>query len=83
MTQVSRAIRGGNVYKDDGTVINEADLLEAIANAVLEQNSMEQRGLAANRPAANAVPVGTTYWSIDTGQVDVSDGTNWALIGEV
>lgn len=42
------------------------------------------RGKAANKPAANAVPIGATYWSIDTdphaAAVEVSNGTSWAVI---
>ena len=35
------------------------------------------RGLAANKPDADSVIVGTTYWSVDTGAIEVSDGTAW------
>jgi hypothetical protein len=35
------------------------------------------RGLAADRPAPNAVPVGTTYWSVDTDVHEVSTGVAW------
>lgn len=39
------------------------------------------RGANASRPAANSVPSGTTYWSVDRiGQADeftVSDGSSW------
>lgn len=42
------------------------------------------RGKAANKPAANAVPIGTTYWSVDTdphaAAVEVSNGTSWVVI---
>lgn len=43
-------------------------------------SSIDLRGLAANRPAANAVAVGVTYWAVDTGVVTVSDGTNWVVV---
>ena len=43
----------------------------------LEGSTVDFRGLAANRPAATSVSVGTTYWSVDTGEVHVSDGTVW------
>ena len=45
-------------------------------------SSIDLRGLAANRPAANSVPLGTTYWSIDTGDISVSTGSVWRNIGE-
>ena len=39
------------------------------------------RGLLANRPAADTVDAGTTWWATDrlgeTDEVTVSDGTNW------
>ena len=42
------------------------------------------RGLHANRPAADALPVGSTYWSVDEpslpGTVFVTDGTNWGTV---
>lgn len=42
------------------------------------------RGKAANKPAANTVPIGATYWSVDTDPhadlIEVSDGTSWVVI---
>jgi hypothetical protein len=38
------------------------------------------RGLAANRPAPDAVKVGTTYWSVDTGVREVSTGSAWVAV---
>lgn len=42
------------------------------------------RGFAANKPAANTVPIGATYWSVDTDPhadlIEVSDGTSWVVI---
>jgi hypothetical protein len=42
------------------------------------------RGKAANKPAPNAVPIGATYWSVDTdphaAAVEVSNGTSWVVI---
>lgn len=42
------------------------------------------RGFAANKPAANTVPIGATYWSVDTdphaAAVEVSNGTSWVVI---
>ena len=42
------------------------------------------RGLHADRPAADSLPVGSTYWSVDEpaapGTVFVTDGTNWATL---
>ena len=43
-----------------------------------------RRGLAANKPLATAVDVGTTYWSVDTDPhadvVEVSNGTTWVVM---
>lgn len=41
------------------------------------------RGLAADRPAADAGNKGKTYWSLDTGDVSVSTGTAWRSVGVV
>lgn len=38
------------------------------------------RGLAANRPPPGQVMIGTTYWSVDTGDVHVSTGAAWVLV---
>ena len=46
-------------------------------------SSYEARDLAANRPEANEVPIGFVYWSVDTGSIDVSDGSEWKNLGEV
>lgn len=44
----------------------------------------ELRGKAANKPAANAVPIGATYWSVDTdpnaNSIEVSNGTSWVVL---
>jgi len=46
--------------------------------------SFDRRGLAANKPAANTVTPGTTYWSVDTDihgeAIEITDGTNWGLL---
>ena len=39
------------------------------------------KDVSANRPAANSVDVGTVYWSVDTGDVSVSTGTEWRSLG--
>ena len=44
---------------------------------------MEGRGLAADRPSLLDVPIGFVYWSVDTGNVSVSEGSQWKTIGEV
>ena len=45
---------------------------------------VNRRGLAINKPSANTVEVGTTYWSVDTDPhgdfIEVSDGTNWVVM---
>jgi|GEM_PF-6405956 len=50
----------------------------------LSGSNIDLRGLLANRPAANAVDVGTTYWSVDRiGEADelsVSDGSTWVNV---
>ena len=60
-----------------GSVLNPGVRVVGIKGSNGEQ---DLRGLAANRPAADAVVVGTTYWSVDTGAIEVSDGTNWNVV---
>ena len=89
------APKTGRVLKENGDVVNQADMLEAIYNALvvnkdagvnaqLTGSTVDLRGLNANKPLASAVDVGTTYWSVDTDpnaeSIEVSDGTNWAVV---
>ncbi len=53
----------------------------AKGEVTLSGNIDELKGLAADRPAAAAGNKGKTYWSIDTGDVSVSTGTEWRSLG--
>lgn len=48
------------------------------------RGAFDRRGLAAKKPAANSVPEGATYWSVDTDPsaeaIEVSDGTKWTVM---
>ena len=60
-----------------------ADIVSALTGTLTVQltgSTVDLRGLAANKPAANNVPIGTTYWSVDTDVVEVSDGTSWVVV---
>ena len=50
----------------------------------LSGSNMDLRGTAATKPLATAVPIGATYWSVDTDPsaeaIEVSDGTNWVVM---
>lgn len=50
----------------------------------LSGSSVDLRGLHINRPDADAVEPGTTYWSVDEssapGTVYVSDGSAWTVV---
>lgn len=65
----------GNYLKlnSDGSV--PTTIVESLEN---------QRGLAANKPAASSLNIGTTYWSVDTDPhadaVEVSNGTAWVVM---
>lgn len=41
-----------------------------------------KRGTSGARPAANTVPVGTLYYSTNTGVTEYSDGTNWQTFSD-
>lgn len=53
-------------------------------DAIIALLEMDRRGKAVNKPAPNAVPIGATYWSVDTDPhadlIEVSDGTSWVVI---
>jgi len=55
-----------------------------IGKVTLDGSTKDLRGKAVDKPAANSVAEGTTYWSIDTdphaNAVEVSDGSNWVVI---
>lgn len=55
-----------------------------IGKVTIDGSTKDLRGKAANKPAANSVAVGTTYWSIDidphADAVEVSNGTSWVVI---
>lgn len=36
-----------------------------------------EQGLLADRPAAAALPVGSTYFAVDTGALTYTNGTTW------
>ncbi len=62
------------LHSQDGVPIQATNRLPV-------ENTKDLRGLAANRPAANTVEVGTTYWVVSAGgTVQVSDGTNWVEV---
>ena len=50
----------------------------------LSGSNMDLRGTAATKPLATAVPIGATYWSVDTDPsaeaIEVSNGTNWVVM---
>ncbi|HLS00663.1 MAG TPA: hypothetical protein VK054_01575 [Beutenbergiaceae bacterium] len=45
-----------------------------------ENGYIDMRGLASARPAANTVVAGSTYWSVDTNTIEVSDGFDWSPV---
>ena len=57
-----------------GSVLNPGVRVVSVKGS---NGELDLRGLAANRPAFDAVPVGSTYWAVDTGDVTVSTGTAW------
>lgn len=74
--------------RDTAGIKKIADALPAgtnsIGKVILSTDERDLRGKAANKPAANTVPIGATYWSVDTDPhadlIEVSDGTSWVVI---
>ena len=66
--------------KDTGGIKKITD----VVNTQLNGSNIDRRGLAANKPVANTVDVGVTYWSVDEDphgdSIEVSDGTTWVVI---
>ena len=74
-------VKGANGYTVKVKLVELADGTFAVkSDAQLTGSTVDLRGLAANKPAANTVVVGTTYWSVDTGAIEVSDGTVWRAV---
>lgn len=67
----------------DGKPVTRVEFKEP-QSMVLTGSIVDQRGLAANKPVANTVSIGTTYWSVDIDplamKVEVSDGTKWVVM---
>lgn len=74
--------RSGRIIKEDNTVVNEAAGINADGsrNVQLAGSTLDLRGLAANKPAAASVAVGTTYWAVNTGIIEVSTGAAWVVV---
>lgn len=51
------------------------------ATAQLTGSNVDLRGLASERPAAAESNKNKTYWATDTGEVSVSTGTTWRVLG--
>ena len=83
--EVLQGTNGANrvmVYDVNG---NSVDIAALVTNIIAAINAeRDRRGLAANKPAANTVEPGTTYWSTDTDPhgdaIEVSNGTAWVVI---
>lgn len=85
--EVLQGANGANrvtLYTAAGAAIDLQSLITSIITAInttaTTQDRRDLRGLAANKPAANAVLLGATYWSIDTGAIEVSNGTSWVVV---
>ncbi len=85
--EVLQGANGANrvtLYTAAGAAIDLQSLVTSIITAInatgTTQDRRDLRGLATNRPAANSVTVGTTYWNIDTGVIEVSNGTSWVVV---
>ena len=57
--------------------INRSNAAKTAVNVEL---AGDLRGLAVNKPAAASVAAGVTYWSVDTGVIEVSTGTVWVVV---
>jgi hypothetical protein len=83
----------GTMPMQDAAVKAELELLKAELETIkanqtsgdqkvqLSGNIDKLKGLHSERPAAAAGNKGKTYWSIDTGEVAVSTGTAWRVLG--
>jgi len=61
-------------------IVNDLVTVLSLVQGMADQ---DLRGLETNKPEPGDVDEGTTYWSVDENTLEVSDGTNWILIGEV
>jgi hypothetical protein len=66
---------GGAVAAAVGSVAAASQ--DEVAGSLTDAASRDLRGEAADKPDATTVPVNSTYWSLDTGDFEYSDGTRW------
>ncbi len=77
-------LKAGSTFFDTGSGL--LYVLDGAGDWHLKQGSSvsggysDLRGLAGDRPAFGDVEVGTTYWSVDTGDVEVSTGAAWEVV---
>ena len=68
----------------DEFIFSDTAWVPKIVKTSITGSLANRRGLAANKPLATAVDVGTTYWSVDTDPhadvVEVSNGTTWVVM---
>ena len=66
-------------------ILVKSELATIKANQLSGDQKVQLKGriadIADNRPSAASVSVGTVYWSVDTGDVSVSTGTEWRSLG--
>jgi hypothetical protein len=71
-----RWIKATITNKDGTEIFTTANPGQVAVTGSLASDS----GLAANRPAANAVRAGFIYYSVDTDTLEYSDGVQWVVI---
>lgn len=72
------------LYDAQGNPVDFTQLVAMVVEAINAGSDRSLRGRRANRPAADAVREGTTYWAVDrigfADEMSVSDGSTWTNI---
>lgn len=83
-TKPTADIPQGSTFLDADTgewhIFQGTDWYPKVLLAKLTGSTIDLRGLAANRPVASSAYLGMTYWSVDTGAIEVCDGTTWRAV---
>jgi hypothetical protein len=73
-----RWLIGGGLAAVVGTTAAESQ--DDVGAMTATQAARDLRGEAADKPDPASVPVHSTYWSLDTGDFEYSDGAKWKVV---
>ena len=78
---MKRTVRGGRVYRSDGTIANDADGIDAEGRriVVIAENQNEYFWVEGESPPIENVPRGASGMNITTRDIYIFNGTAWEV----